>query len=130
MVETSRAPHSPAGSAAAALTVHGFADGEIIVQLTPEGERAVAPLVGKPPTPLRLGIPSIDRLNVKYRANAIDALPGERATYRLRLSPDANVMRAVEEYGRDPLVVSAEPNYTFRIPRGPERPEAVQTRVK
>ncbi len=126
MIETSRAP----ASASAPLTLYGYADGEILVRLTPEGARAVASLAGKPSGPLRLGVPSFDRLNVKYRASAIDPLPEEPGTYRLRLAPDANVMRAVEEYGRDPLVLGAEPNYAFRIPRGAEEPGAVRTGVK
>ena len=112
------------------MTSHGFVDGELLLRFTPEGERAIAPVVGTPAQqPLRFGVPSLDRLNVKYRASALVPLVGERGMYRLVLARDANVMRAAEEYGREPLVASAEPNYLLRIERPAEEPGAVRTDV-
>jgi hypothetical protein len=112
------------------ITGHGFVDGELLLRFTPEGERAIAPVAGTPAQQsLRLGIPSLDRLNVKYRASALIPLAGERGTYRLVLARDANVMRAAEEYGREPLVASAEPNYLLRIERPAEEPGTVRTDV-
>ena len=116
-------PSAPRGG----VTQHGFVDGELVLRFTPEGERAVAPMVGKAPGPLRFGIPSLDRLNAKYRASALMPVEGERGSYRLRMSHDANVVRAAEEYGRDPLVSQAEPNYFLRIHRPAEEPGAVRT---
>jgi len=114
---------------ASAITSHGYADGELLLRFTPEGERAVAPVVGKPPGRLHFGIPSLDRLNVKYRASTLLTLDGHRGAYCLQLARDANVIRAAEEYGRDPLVSRAEPNYLFRIDRPAEEPETVRTEV-
>jgi len=48
----------------------------------------------------------------------------------LKLSSDANVMRAAEEYGHDPLVGAAAPNYLLRIQRPAEAPGQVRTEVK
>ena len=45
--------------------------------------------------------------------------------YLLRIAPDANVMRAVEEYRKDPLVSGAEPHYFYRLP-APAAPGAVR----
>ena len=56
-------------------------------------------------------------------------MTGERGRYRLRLAKDANVLRAAEEYGRDPTVTGAEPNYLLRIDRPAEQPDAVRTDV-
>ena len=84
-------------------------------------------MVGKTPGPLRFGIPSLDRLNAKYRASALVPVEGEHGSYRLRMSHDANVVRAAEEYGRDPLVSQAAPNYFLRIHRPAEEPDAVRT---
>lgn len=124
-LETSRVP----AAATAGVTRHGFVDGELVLRLTPEGERAIASAVGKTPGTLRFGVPSLDRLNAKHRASAIVPLAGEPGAYRLVLAPDANVVRAAEEYGRDPLVTRAEPNYLLRIDRPAEAPEAVRTDV-
>lgn len=111
------------------LTAHGYVDGELVLRFTPEGERAIAPVVGQPPGRLHLGIPSFDRLNAKYRASTLTPLGGEAGAYRLRLARDANVLRAAEEYGRDQLVSRAEPNYLLRIRRPAEQPGAVRTEV-
>jgi hypothetical protein len=128
VVETSRAP---AAGSAGAITWHGFVDGELIIRFTPAGERAVAEATGKPPGTLRFGVPSLDRLNVKYRATELVPIPDDgRRAYLLRLSPDANVLRAAEEYVADPLVLGAEPHYTLRIPKPSEEPEAVRTEVR
>ena len=48
----------------------------------------------------------------------------------LKLSADANIMRAADEYGHDPLVTSAAPNYLLRIQRPAEAPNQVRTDVK
>jgi hypothetical protein len=112
------------------MTHHGFVDGELIVSFTPDGERAVTPMVGKAAGPLRFGVPSLDRLNVKYRASSLTAVEGARGSYVLKLSPDANVMRAADEYGRDPLISGAAPNYLLRIQRPAEAPGQVRTDVK
>ena len=117
-------------SSAHGITSHGFVDGELLLRFTPEGERAIAPMVGTATQgPLRFGIPSLDRLNAKYRASTLVPLEGGRGMYRLRLARDANVVRAADEYGRDPLVASAEPNYLLRIERPAEEPGAVRTDV-
>jgi hypothetical protein len=112
------------------MTGHGFVDGELLLRFKPEGERAIAPMVGTTQEPLRFGIPSLDHLNAKYHASTLVPLEGGRGTYRLRLARDANVVRAVEEYGRDPLISSAEPNYLMRIERPAEEPGAVRTGVQ
>lgn len=112
------------------ITSHGFVDGELFLRFTPEGERAIVGIVGTPAQqPLRVGVPSLDRLNVKYRASALVPLASERGTYRLVLARDANVVRAAEEYAREPLVAGAEPNYLLRIERPAEAPGAVRTDV-
>ena len=108
-------------------TVHGYVEGEIIIRFSAEGERAVAPLVGRPPSRLRFGVPSLDRLNAKYRATQIVPAIGDRG-YILRLAPDANVYRAVEEYGHDPMVTGVTLNYNYHLPRA-EAPDAVRTQV-
>jgi hypothetical protein len=124
----------PGGAAGAgrpgAITHHGYVDGEIVLRFTADGERTVttAPAAGR--GTLRFGVPSLDRLNAKYRARTLVRLPGEPGRYRLELARDANVVRAAEEYGRDPLVTSAEPNYLLRIDRPAEAPGAVRTEVK
>ncbi len=125
VLETKRVPAADS----AGITRHGFVDGELVLRFTAEGERAIAPAVGKPPGQLRFGIPSLDRLNAKHQASAIVPAPGAPGAYRLMLAPDANVVRAAEEYGRDPLVARAEPNYFLRIDRPAEAPDAVRTDV-
>ena len=126
------APHGrPAlGDTPLGVTSHGYVDGELVLRFTSEGERAVAPSAGQPPGRLRFGVASLDRLNAKYHASALLPLAGERGVYRIRLARDANVFRAAEEYGRDPLVREAEPNYLFRIDRPAEEPGAVRTQVR
>jgi hypothetical protein len=111
-----------------AQTVHGYVEGEVIIRFSGEGERTVAPLVGKPPSRLRFGVLSLDRLNAKYRATQIVPAVGERGAYILRLASDANVFRAVEEYGHDPLVTAVTLNYSYHLPRA-EAPDAVRTQV-
>jgi hypothetical protein len=68
-------------------------------------------------------------LNAKYRATSVLPLEGERGSYRLRMAPDTNVLRAAEEYGHDPAITRAEPNYILRIQRPAEAPGAVRTEV-
>ena len=57
-------------------------------------------------------------------------LAGVPGAYRVVLAPDANVLRAAEEYGHDPLVTRAEPNYFLRIDRPAEAPDAVRMDVE
>jgi hypothetical protein len=78
---------------------------------------------------LRFGVPSLDHLNIKYHATALTPVPGERGVYRLRIAPDANVFRAAEEYGHEPLVARAEPNYFLSIDRPSVAPDAVRTEL-
>jgi hypothetical protein len=102
-----------------------------VVHFTPEGERAIGAAVATATGrgPLRLGVPSLDRLNAKYRATALVPIEGAPGRYRLQLARDANVVRAAQEYGRDPLVSLAEPNYILRIDRPAEAPGAVRMKV-
>lgn len=109
-------------------SLHGYRDGEIIITFTAEGEKIVAPLIAKPPGKLRFGVPSLDRLNVKYRASQLVKVADLRGAYVLRLAPDANVFRAVDEYRKDPLVAATEPHYFFRLPP-PEAPNAVRMKT-
>lgn len=109
-------------------SLHGYRDGEIIIAFTEEGERAIAASVAKPPGKLRFGIPSLDRLNAKYRASQLVKVADVKNGYLLRLAPDANVFRAVAEYGKDPLVAGTEPHYFYRLP-APQAPGAVRTQT-
>jgi hypothetical protein len=127
VVETTRAP---AAGSVGAVTQYGYADGEILLRFTPRGEELAAPLVGAPPARLVFGVASLDRLHTKYRATALAPLAAGSDTYRLSLSPDANVLRAAAEYGADPLILWAEPNYTYRILAPQTAPEAVRTEVR
>ena len=127
-VRTSVAEAPPAAPPTTAQSLHGYVEGEVIIRFSPEGERAAAPLVGKPPSRLRFGVLSLDRLNAKYRATQIVPAVGDRGAYILRLAVDANVFRAVEEYGHDPLVAAATLNYEYRLP-GAQAPDAVRTQV-
>lgn len=106
-------------------SLHGYRDGEILIAFTPEGEKAIAAAVAKPPGKLRFGIPSLDRLNAKYKASQLVKMADVKGAYLLRLAPDANVFRAVTEYGNDPLVAGTEPHYFYRLPP-PEAPGAVR----
>jgi hypothetical protein len=126
-VRTSVAEAPPA-AATNAQSLHGYREGEVIIRFSAEGQRTVAPLVGKPPSRLRFGVPSLDRLNAKYRATQIVPVVGDRGAYLLRLAIDANVFRAVEEYGHDPLVAGATLNYEYRLPVA-EAPDAVRTQI-
>jgi hypothetical protein len=119
---------APPAAPANAQSLHGYIEGEIIIRFSAEGERTVAPLVGKPPSRLRFGVLSLDRLNSKYRATQIVPVVGDRGAYILRLAADANVYRAVEEYGHEPLVTGVTLNYAYRLP-GAQAPDAVRTQV-
>jgi hypothetical protein len=124
-------PPAPGGAPdpiAKPQSLHGYRDGEIIIRFTAEGEKAVAPLIAKPPGKLRFGIPSLDRLNAKYRASQLVKVADLRGAYILRLAPDANVFRAVEEYRQDPLVAGTDPHYFYRLPP-PEAPHAVRMKT-
>ncbi len=133
-IETSgeRTVRTAVGSDAAAVpkpqSLHGYRDGEMLISFTPEGERAVAASVAKTPGKLRFGIPSLDRLNAKYRASQLVKMADVQGAYLLRLAPDANVFRAVEEYRKDPLVAGTEPHYFYRLP-APAAPGAVRTQT-
>lgn len=109
-------------------STHGYVEGELIIAFTPEGEKAVAALVAKAPSKLRFGIPSLDRLNTKYRASQLVRLADVRGAYILRIAPDANVFRAVEEYRKDPLVTGTDLHYLYRLP-APQAPDAVKTQT-
>ncbi len=109
-------------------STHGYVEGELIIAFTPEGEKMIAPLVAKPPTRLRFGVPSLDRLNAKYRASQLVKVADLHGAYLLRIAPDANVMRAVEEYRKDPLVAGTDLHYLFRLP-APQAPDAVRTKI-
>jgi hypothetical protein len=108
---------------------HGYVEGELILTFTPEGERTVAAVVGQPPNNrLRFGVPSLDRLNAKYRASQLVKVADVQGGYVLRIAPDANVFRAVDEYKKDPLVTGADLHYLMRLPP-PQAPEAVRTKT-
>jgi hypothetical protein len=109
-------------------SLHGYVEGELIIAFTPEGEKTVAPVVAKPPSKLRFGVPSLDRLNVKYRASQLVKLADVRGAYILRIALDANVFRAVEEYRKDPLVTGTDLHYLYRLP-APQAPDAVKTQT-
>jgi len=109
-------------------SVHGYVEGELIIAFTPEGEKAVAAVVSQPPTRLRFGVPTLDRLNNKYRASQLVKVADLHGAYILRIAPDANVFRAVEEYRKDPLVTGTDLHYLYRLP-APQAPEAVRTQT-
>jgi hypothetical protein len=109
-------------------SLHGYVEGELIIAFTGEGEKLVAPVVAKPPTRLRFGVPSLDRLNAKYRASQLVRLADQRGAYILRIATDANVFRAVEEYRKDPLVAGTDLHYLYRLP-APAAPDAVRTQT-
>jgi hypothetical protein len=119
---------SQSATAGAPQSLHGYIDGEMLISFTPDGERAVAPLIGQPPARLRFGIPSLDRLNAKYRASQLVKVADIRDAYLLRLAPDANLFRAVEEYRKDPLVSGTDLHYLYRLPAA-QAPEAVRTQT-
>lgn len=116
---------SEAARAAKPQSLHGYRDGEILISFTAEGERAIAASVAQTPGKLRFGIPSLDRLNAKYKASQLVKMADLQGAYLLRLAPDANVFRAVDEYRKDPLVSGTEPHYFFRLPP-PLAPDAVR----
>jgi hypothetical protein len=109
-------------------SLHGYVEGELIIAFTAEGEKSIAAFVAQQPTRLRFGIPSLDRLNAKYRASQLIKVADLRGGYILRIAPDANVFRAVEEYRKDPLVAATDLHYLYRLP-GPQAPEAVRTQT-
>jgi len=115
------------GESPAGITRHGFVNGELVLHFTAEGERAVAPAMSVNQGWLRFGVPSLDQLNAKYHATSLSPLQGEKGAYRLKIAPDANVLRAAEDYGHDPLVARAEPNYLLKLKRAPEAPTSVRT---
>ncbi len=126
-VRTSVGTEAPGASM---QSMHGYIEGEILLTFTPEGERAVAPLAGRPPSEgnLRFGIPSLDRLNAKYRARQLVKVADVVRGYVLRVAPDANVFRAVDEYKKDPLIAGADLHYSMRLPP-PQEPGAVRTKT-
>ena len=111
-------------------SMHGYVEGEILLTFTAEGERAVASLAGRPPSEsnLRFGIPSLDRLNAKYRARQLVKAADIQRGYVLRVAPDANVFRAVDEYKKDPLIAGADLHYLMHLPPSQE-PGAVRTKT-
>ena len=127
-VATTRTPVA-AGGQTAGLTQHGFVEGELVLRFTKEGEQAVRPAMSPTEGWLRFGVASLDRLNVKYHATSITPVDGEPGAYRLKIARDANVFRAVEEYGHEPLVARAEPSYSFRLDKPAVAPGAVRTEV-
>ncbi len=127
-VSTTRTPVATGGSTAA-LTRHGFVEGELVLQFTKEGEHAIAPSMSPNQGWLRFGVASLDRLNVKYHATAVAPVEGQPGAYRLKIARDANVFRAAEEYGKDPLIAKAEPNYSVSLDKPAVAPGAVRTEV-
>jgi len=115
-------------SPAVPQSLHGYVEGELIIVFTPEGEKLIAPLVGKAPTRLRFGVPTLDRLNAKYHASQLVKVADLHGGYLLRIAPDANVFRAVEEYRKDPMVAGTDLHYLYRLP-APQAPEAVRTQT-
>ena len=109
-------------------SLHGYVDGEMIISFTPDGERTIAPLIAKPPGKLRFGIPSLDRLNAKYRASQLMKAADLHGAYILRLVSDANLFRAVEEYRKDPMVAGTDLHYLYRLP-GAQAPDAVRVQT-
>ena len=109
-------------------STHGYVEGELMLSFTKEGEQTIAATVGQPPSRLRFGIPSLDRLNAKYRATQLVRVIDQHDAYILRIAPDANVFRAVEEYRKDPLVTGTDLHYLYRLPP-PQAPDAVRTKV-
>jgi len=88
----------------------------------------VGAAVGQPASRLRFGVPSLDRLNAKYQASQLVKVVDMQRSYILRIAPDANVFRALDEYGKDPLVAHADLHYMMRLP-APQAPEAVSTKT-
>jgi hypothetical protein len=123
-----RAGAGPAPPPTQAQSFYGYIEGELILTFTPEGERTVASTVGRPPTKLRFGVLSLDRLNAKYRATQLVKVADVQGGYLLRIAPDANVFRAVEEYKKDPLVAGADLHYMMRLPAA-QAPDAVRTQT-
>ncbi|HEY2387523.1 MAG TPA: hypothetical protein VGK30_11215 [Candidatus Binatia bacterium] len=117
------------GGSTAGITQHGFVNGELVLHFTAEGERAVTPTMSGTQGWLRFNIPSLDQLNAKYHATALAPIQGEKGAFRLKIAPDANVFRAAEEYGHDPMIARAEPNYMYKLDRPPEEPSAVRTEL-
>lgn len=125
-VRTSVGSQPPAATPPQSL--HGYIDGEMIISFTAEGERAVAPWVARPPGRLHFGILSLDRLNAKYHASQLMKVTDIPGGYLLRLAPDANIFRAVDEYRKDPMVAGTDLHYIYRLP-APQAPEAVRTQT-
>ncbi len=125
---TVRTSVAPEAAIAGPQSTHGYVEGELIIAFTAEGEKAVAPVIGQPPSRLRFGVPSLDRLNFKYRASQLVKVADLHGAYLLRIAPDANVFRAVEEYRKDPLVAGTDLHYLYRLP-APEAPDAVRTQT-
>ena len=114
----------------ATQSLHGYVEGEIILVFTADGERAVSSFAGRAPVEnnLRFGIPSLDRLNAKYRARQLVKVADVERGYVLRVAPDANVFRAIDEYKKDPLIAGADLHYLMRLPP-PQEPGAVRTKT-
>src|SRR5262245_36964788 len=99
------------------LSSSGYVPGEVLVKFKP----GVAPAVGA--GGVNLGAASLNALAARYGVTAAAPLfPGGAQTsvgleriYKLRLSPAANTLGAVEELAADPHLEYAEPNYIFRI---------------
>lgn len=125
---TVRTSVGPGAMTTAPQSTHGYVEGELIIAFTPEGEKAIAPFVAQQPGKLRFGVPSLDRLNIKYRAIQLVKVADLRGAYILRIAPDANVFRAVEEYRKDPLVTGTDLHYLYRLPAS-QAPDAVRTQT-
>jgi hypothetical protein len=125
---TVRTSVGPAQSTSAVQSLHGYVEGELLLSFTAEGERTIAAAVGQPPNRLRFGVPSLDRLNAKYRASQLVKVIDLPDSYILRIASDANVFRAVDEYGKEPLISAADLHYLYRLPP-PQAPDAVRTKV-
>jgi hypothetical protein len=125
---TVRTSVGPGAMTTAPQSTHGYVEGELLIAFTPEGEKSIASLIGKPPGKLRFGSPSLDRLNAKYHASQLVKVADLKGAYILRIAADANVFRAVEEYRKDPLVTATDLHYLYRLP-APQAPDAVRTQT-
>ena len=123
--------------------------GELIVKLKPEAGQALdaALAAGKPPT--NTGLAWLNALNARYGVTAIAPLfarqpdveeikrkfperakrappgatiPSLRHIYTLTLRHDAGVLKAATDYGAQPDVEYAEPNYIATIQQGAHAP--------
>lgn len=112
-------PPRVASPQSALQTAPEFVPGEILVGYKQDAARA--PGQRSQTTEVELGISSLDQLNRELGVRAIEpvfhAENRKKLTarlariFRLRLSPDADVLDAAARFARDPNVAFAEPNF-------------------